>query len=193
MDDDLMDDYLGYASTHVPMMVELMTQADSPWFDDATTPQVETRDDVVRRSLADAVAWLGERYGKNPERWEWGRLHTMSFVHQPLGECGIGLVENLFSTKSIPARGDCFTVNAASFDFEEPFAMTHGVSQRQIVDLSDLDNSLTIHTTGQSGQLFHPHREDFISLWQNVEYHSMLFSREAVEANAADVLTLTPP
>ena len=193
MGDDLMDDYLGYASTHVPMMVELMTQADSPWFDDTTTSQVETRDDVVRRSLADAVAWLGERYGKNPERWEWGRLHTMTFVHQPIGDCGIGVLENLFSTKSIPARGDCFTVNAASFDFEEPFEMSHGVSQRQIVDLSDLDNSLTIHTTGQSGQLFHPHREDFISLWQNVEYHPMLFSREAVEANAEDVLTLTPP
>jgi hypothetical protein len=30
--------------------------------------------------------------------------------------------------------------------------MQHGVSQRYIADLSDLDNSLTVHTTGQSGQ-----------------------------------------
>lgn len=61
-----------------------------------------------------------------------------------------------------------------------------------IVDLSDLDSSLTIHTTGQSGQLFHRHREDFISMWQEVEYRPMLFGREAVEANAEATLTLVP-
>ena len=94
--------------------------------------------------------------------------------------------------KTIPARGDNLTVDAASSSFDEPFAVRSGVSQRFIADLSDLGNSVTIHTTGQSGQLFHPHREDFISPWQNVEYHPMLFSREAVEANAEAVLTLRP-
>jgi penicillin amidase len=189
---DLMQEYLGYPFAHVPMMVDLMAQADSRWFDDISTPQVETRDDIVRRSLADAVAWLREHYGNVPERWEWGRLHTMTFVHQPLGQSGIGLLESLFNSKPIPARGDNFTVDAASFSFDDPFVMNHGASQRYIADLSDLDQSRTIHTTGQSGQLLHPHREDFISLWQNVEYHPMLFSREEVEANAEETLTLTP-
>jgi penicillin amidase len=189
---DLMQEYLTYPFAHVPMMVDLMAQADSPWFDDISTPQAETRDDIVRRSLADAVAWLSERYGNAPERWEWGRLHTMSFVDQPLGQSGIGLLESLFNSKPIPARGDNFTVDAASFSFDQPFTMNHGASQRYIADLSDLDQSRTVHTTGQSGQLFHPHREDFISLWQNVEYHPMLFSREQVEAHTQAHLTLVP-
>lgn len=178
---------------NVPLMVDLMAQPDSAWFDDITTPQVETRDEIVRRSLADAVTWLSERYGDTPKRWEWGRLHTMTFVHQPLGQSGIGLLERLFSSKPIPARGDSFSVDAAASSFHDPFAVVHGVSQRLVVDLSDLGNSLTVHTTGQSGQLFHRHREDFISLWQEVEYHPMLFDREAVEANAEAGLTLTPP
>ena len=189
--DDLADDYLSNHYIHVPLMVEMMAQADNPWFDDVTTPQVETRDEIVRRSLADAAAWLSERYGDAPKKWEWGRLHTMTFVHQPLGQSGIGLLENLFNSKTIPARGDNLTVDAASSSFDEPFAVRSGVSQRFIADLSDLGNSVTVHTTGQSGQLFHPHREDFISPWQNVEYHPMLFSREAVEANAEAVLTLS--
>lgn len=46
-----------------------------------------------------------------------------------------------------------------------------------------LDASQTVHTTCQSGHLFHPYREDFIPQWQAVEYHSMPFSREVVEAN----------
>jgi penicillin amidase len=189
---DLMDEYLGNPDRHAPVMIELMEQADSPWFDDVDTPAVETRDDIVRRSLADAVAWLSERYGSDPDKWEWGELHTKTFVHQPLGQSGIGLLEDLFNSKTVPARGDEFTVDAAWFSYAEPFAMTGGASQRFIADLSDLDNSLTIHTTGQSGQLFHRHREDFIPLWQNVEYHPSPFSRGAVESYGDTVLTLTP-
>jgi penicillin amidase len=180
-------------SYHLLTMLELMPQDDSPWFDDTTTPQVETRDDIVRRSLADAVAWLSDRYGDNPETWEWGRLHTKTFVHQPLGQSGIGLLEGVFSSDTIAARGDNYTVDAAAFDNNQPFAMGSGVSQRYIADLNDLDNSRIIHTTGQSGHLFHPHREDFIPLWQSVEYHPMLYSRQAVESYAEATLTLTPP
>ena len=62
-----------------------------------------------------------------------------------------------------------------------------------VADLGDLDNSLTVHTTGQSGHLFHRHREDFVPLWQDVEYHPTLFSREVVDANTKAALTLTPP
>ena len=190
--DDLMHEYLGYSSTHVPMMEDLLGQADSPWFDDITTSQIETRDDILRRSLAHAVAWLSEHHGDAPEQWEWGKLHTMTFVHQPLGQSGIGLLESLFNSKPIPARGDNFTVDAASFGFNDPFAMVHGSSQRFVADLSDLDRSRMVQTTGQCAHLFHPHREDFIPLWVDVESHPMLFSREAVEANADATLTLVP-
>jgi penicillin amidase len=191
--EDLLETYLGGASMQVPLLVDWMAQADNPWFDDVTTPQVETRDDIVRRSLGDAVLWLSEGYGEDPETWEWGRLHTKTFVHQPLGQSGIGVIEWLFNSKTIPARGSGYTVDAASLDPEAGFVMTGGVSQRFIADLSDLDNSRTMHTTGQSGQLFHRHREDFILPWQNVEYHASPFSRAAVEANANATLTLTPP
>lgn len=193
--DSLLDRYLR-SFNNMPMMVELMDQAGNPWFDDVTTPETENRDDIARRSLSEAVTWLSERLGKSPEKWAWGRLHTMTFVHQPLGQSGIGIIEGLFNSKSIPARGSGYTVDAASFevteDEEQPFVVRSGVSQRQIIDLSDLDASLSIHTTGQSGQLFHPHREDFISAWQDVEYHPMLFSRTAVEANAESALRLEP-
>jgi len=136
---------------------------------------------------------MSENYGQDVAGWQWGRLHTMTFVHQPLGLSGIAPLEALFNGKTIPARGDNLTVDAATFKFIEPFAMRQGVSQRLIVDLSDLDNALSIHSTGQSGQLFHRHREDFIDRWQNVEYHPLVFGRTAVAARATETLTLTPP
>jgi len=189
---DLFDDYAAKQYIHVPMMIEMMADADASWFDDVETAQVETRDDIARQSLQDAVAWLSKELGDEPAKWEWGKLHSMTFVHQPLGQSGIGIIEDIFNSKTIPARGDSLTVNAASYKSGDSFKMTHGVSQRMIVDMSDLENSRSIHTTGQSGQVFHRHREDFIDMWQNVEYHPMLFGRPAVEANAKSTLTLMP-
>jgi penicillin amidase len=116
----------------------------------------------------------------------------MTFVHQPLGQSGIRPLENLFNSKPVPARGDNFTVDAASYDFDQPYAMNHGTSQRFIADVADWGRSRTVHTTGQSGHLFHPHREDFIRPWQDVESHPMLFAREEVEDKAAATLTLVP-
>jgi penicillin G amidase len=189
---DLLSAYEGKQYIHMPMMIEMMSDPDAAWFDDVRTPAVETRDDIVARSLSDTVIWLEERFGDKPAQWEWGKLHTMTFIHQPLGQSGIGILERIFNSKTIAARGDSLTVNAASYQFGESFEMTHGASQRMIVDLSNLENSRSIHTTGQSGQAFHTHREDFIDLWQNVEYHPMLFGRPAVEQNAEATLTLIP-
>ncbi len=201
IDDDLGEQlaatYLGgqyerHGSFQVPLTIDLMKDPNNPWFDITTTPEVENRDAIARKSLADAVAWLTENFGADQSRWNWGRLHTISFTHAPLGQSGIGILERLFNGGPNEARGDNFTVNAASFGLDKPFKMIHGSSQRHIVDLADFDSSLGVTPTGQSGQLFHPHRGDLIGMWQQVEYHPMLFGRERVEAGAADTLTLTP-
>jgi penicillin amidase len=191
--EDTLTAYVQATSIHVPMMVDWMSQPENPWFDDKTTANVELRDEIVRRSFADAVSWLQNNYGDDPQKWEWGRLHTKSFVHQPLGQSGISLLERLFNTRPLPARGDDFTVDAAWFSYERPFHMTGGASQRYIADLADWESSLSIHTTGQSGHLFHRHRQDFVVPWQNVEYHPLFFERKGAEANAEGVLTLTAP
>lgn len=187
---DILRHYRRYAPIHTPALIGWMAEPDNAWFDDVSTPEVETRDEMVRRSLVEAVDWLSEHYGANPDDWQWGRLHTVTLVHSPLGQSPLKII---FNSKTIPARGDSFTVDAASFLFGSSFKMIHGVSQRFIVDLSDLDNSLMINSTGQSGQAFHPHRTDMVSMWQNLEYHPAFFERQVVEDNATTVLTLTPP
>jgi penicillin amidase len=84
-------------------------------------------------------------------------------------------------------------VNQAWYTWPDPpFNVRHGTAQRMIIDMSNLDHMFAVNSTGQSGHLFHPHREDQISLWQNVKYRSLSFSREMVEANAETVLTLRP-
>ncbi len=49
-----------------------------------------------------------------------------------------------------------------------------------------------MHTTGQSGQPGSRHYADMIGPWRRVEYHPMLFERDAVLAESDGTLTLEP-
>jgi penicillin amidase len=189
---DLLQDYLEQPDVHALAMERLLADRRNPWFDDLTTPGRETRDDVLGLAFAQAVDWMGNQFGDVPAEWTWGRLHTAHFVHRPLGQSGVSLLEFAVNRGPLPARGTGFTVDAAGFDYIQPYAVRSLVSYRQIIDLADLDRSLAIHTTGQSGQPFHLHYADLIARWQAVEYHPLLFSREAIQAGAADTLILVP-
>jgi penicillin amidase len=199
--DELFADYSKARAPHHLALEGLIEEPDSPWFDDVTTPEREKRDDIVRRSFAEACDLLGRRFGDVPHEWAWGRLHTVTFDH-PLG--AVKPLDLIFNRGPLPARGSGFTVNAAGFDYSafaeglkpseigEVFAVQGGVSQRLIVDLSDFSNSLSIHTTGQVGVPFHKHYGDMIPSWQGVEYHPLLWERDEIERNKEGVLILEP-
>ena len=72
------------------------------------------------------------------------------------------------------------------------FAVATVPSEREIVDLSNLNASLAIHTTGQSGHAYHPHYIDMAPLWATVQYAPMWWGQESVIANAEGHLRLVP-
>jgi penicillin amidase len=172
-----------------PVFARLMKEGTSPWFDDRRTPQVETRDDIVRRSFSEAVRFLAEQLGDDPAKWQWGALHTVVFAHQPFGNTPLA---KLFNGKSVPVPGEVSTIDAAVPSLDDPFKAPFGSSQRLLVDLSDLGRSLSVNSTGQSGLLFHRHREDQIEPWSRAAYHPMLYDRAAVEKGTDDKLVLKP-
>lgn len=179
------------AVKHGLMMIELMADPGNVWFDDTSTPEVEMRDDIIHRSWTEAVDWLAQQYGEDVGKWEWGRMHTTAFVHIPFGY--IDPLRRVFNSRTVPTPGSMFSVNAAWYFMDQPFESVYGVVLRTIVDPSNWDNMLAISPPGQSRHLFHSNRDDQSKMWQQVEYHSLPFSREAVETNAKDVLTLRPP
>ncbi|HUW08933.1 MAG TPA: penicillin acylase family protein [Anaerolineae bacterium] len=164
----------------------------SPWFDDINTLQTESRDDVLLRALEEAVEELTESLGKNMGKWRWGDLHTATFRNQSLGESGIGLIEALFNRGPVPVDGSSGTVNATGYRMSKPYGVSHVTSQRQIVDLSDFQRSVTMHTTGQSGHPFHRHYDDMIDPWRNIEYHAMQWDRSSLEEASEGLLLLQP-
>ncbi|MDX1614139.1 MAG: penicillin acylase family protein [Candidatus Promineifilaceae bacterium] len=171
---------------------DLAEQADARWWDDQTTEQVETREEIIMLALADTISWFEERHGSRMNDWTWGRVHTATFVSQPLGQSGVGPIEALVNRGPFPSSGGTSIVNAASWDWNQPAAVGSIASERMIVDLSRLDESRAIHPTGQSGHPTSPHYDDMIPLWLAGEYHPMHFSRSAVDTAVEETLILQP-
>lgn len=176
------------------VMRELVQQPDSPWWDDKTTAdKVETRDDIFARAFAETVDQIQKEYGKDLANLPaWGKLHGATFRNQTLGKAGISLIEDLFNRGPFPTGGGKSIVNATGWVVGESFEVATVPSEREIVDLSNLNNSIAIHTTGESGHAYHPHYADMAPLWANVEYYPMWWEQDSIIEDAEGHLQLVP-
>ena len=186
--EELFDDYLGRSTIRATEAI--LGQADNPWLDDVNTPEVETRQEIIQLAFTETVNRLSDLLGDNPAKWAWGELHTITFVHNPLGQSGIGLLEQVVNKGPFTMSGSGYTVNANGHSTS--FKQHSGPSYRHIVDLSDWSNSRSQHTVGQSGQPLHKHYADMIQSWRAVEHHPMLFDRAQIETEQEGKLILQP-
>jgi penicillin G amidase len=145
------------------------------WCDDRTTSPRKSCGAVLAAALASAVEDLERRYGKDRSKWRWGDVHQAHSEHRPLGAVGkiAGLLDvaAIFNI-SVASPGDDYTLDVGRMDFtsSEPFANRHAASYRAIYDFADLDRSLYMHTTGQSGNAFSPFYRSFAERWAKVDY-----------------------
>jgi penicillin amidase len=192
---DLSKAYLGTSALNRLVLSRTYADPQSPWWDDTATAGVtETREQIVERALNDTVQELTEKLGPDTTGWTWGKLHTITFENQSLGQSNAlgGLLKMLLNRGPSPVDGGSSIVNAASWSFWSPYTMRSGASMRMLVDLSNLANSRSVFTTGQSGHPYNPHYDDFTALWANGQTHPQLFDRAAVEQNAEGRLVLVP-
>lgn len=192
--EDQMGEVMNPGTGQMAATVRLMNTPDNAWWDDITTADVtETRDDILKRAFENAVAEAQERMGMDRAQWRWGTLHTADFVSEVMGNSGIDLIEGLFNRSGTGVGGGSEVVNATGWHTGTgDYTLVSLPSFRMIVNLGDLDRSVNMNTTGQSAHPFSEHYDDLIPMWANVEYKPMLFTRAAVESNAANTLTLTP-
>ena len=174
------------------VVANLVKQPNSSWWDNRNTPKVENRDEILRQSFTEAVDELERIQSKDPKNWNWGKLHTVTFRNATLGKSGVAPIEGLFNRGAFATAGDGETVNANRWRANKSFEVTDIPSLRMIVDLGNLDNSVAIHTPGQSGHAFHTHYNDMVDSWRNIEYHQMLSQQKNVTDNTAATLKLIP-
>ncbi len=192
--DDLPKDYWPTGGSRWDEVIRnLVTQPQASWWDDTTTTdKVETRDDILLRAFTEAVAEVEKLQGGNPVKWNWGDLHTAVFTNQTLGVSGIGPIEALFNRGPFRVSGGEAIVNATGWNATKGYSVDWLPSMRMIVDLGNLDNSITVHTTGQSGHAYNPHYIDMANLWRNIQYYPMLWKEATITVGAEAHLQFKP-
>jgi len=196
--DDLPKDYFPTGGSRWTLAIKnLMRQPDSFWWDDKTTEdKTEMFNDILRLAFTDAVSELEGRFGKDTSKWNWGDMHVLNLTHSTLGASGVPPIEALFNRGPFRTSGGSIIVNATgsneALEPPEAYTVASYPSERVIYDFSDFNNSVAIHTTGESGHAYHPHYVDMTPLWANIEYYPMWWNLESIMADAEGHLVLTP-
>jgi penicillin amidase len=151
-------------------------------------PEV-ARDALLLDTLQAAEKKLLVKLGPDPQKWAWGQLHSASFFH-PLGGVATA-AKALFDRGPVSRPGDGSTVDATYFGGSS-FDQLAGASYREIFDLSDWDNAVSVNVPGQSGQPGSPHYDDLLPLWTRGQYFPLRYSKPSVDRETTDVLELKP-
>lgn len=192
--DELGDMFDGAWAHRADFMHNVLTDAGGAghWCDDVNTPAKETCADLLPKALNLALADLTRRYGDDRAKWRWGDAHFALSEHRPFGRQP--QLAKLFDI-DVPSPGDTYTVDVGRNTLANeaaPFASRHAASLRAIYDLADLDKSVYIHSTGQSGNLLSPLYRNFSERWARVEYIPMSMKRGDALAGSLGTLKLQP-
>lgn len=148
---------------------------------------LEAWENLIERSIIEALDKLEEKLGTKRDKWTWGALHRVELKHQLGISKFLGWIYNL---GSFAFSGDDHTVMAGVYSYRDPFKVIVAPSYRIITDLSNLNEAAAMSTSGQSGHPFSRHYGDMAQDWLRVKYHPLYFHGEDVKNNTVSSLTL---
>ena len=143
------------------ILVELLADSASAWWDIRATPDVERRDAVVRASLERALARALTEHGEpDAGRWRWSEIQRVSVRHLA-GIPG-------FSAPPVAALGGPSTLSPSSGDGG------FGASWRMVVQLGPQVRAWGTYPGGQSGNPLSSQYMDRLPVWAKGELDELI-------------------
>ena len=168
----------------------LLGRDDSPFWDDVNTPQREDKPVILARSLAEAVALLEQRLGRDRAAWQWGRLHRYTWATDSsklapyLGtgqRLALQAVRGYLDRGPYPAGGDHSTLNVSAYAWGKDFDTWLIPAMRIVVDFAREEPLIGLNSSGQSGNPTSPHYADGIRAWREGDYQSFPFKAKNLD------------
>ncbi len=161
------------------------------WCDNVTT--VETRENCglyANNAMTKTIEELTHTYGTDTSKWTWGKEHILQQTHRPMSQ--VPQVKDIFELSS-PISGSRYTVSVSGVSNNKA-QLNHssfGPSYRGIFDMSDLNRSIFIQPTGQSGNPLSSHYGDLFPRWRDGQYFEIR-TDSAIPKNVKSELLLVP-
>ncbi len=147
-------------------------------------------DEILRSTLAPAVAEVEQLLGPDRETWAWGRLHVSHLAHA-LSRLMSEDTRARFSIGPASRGGSGDTVGNTAY-LADTFVQAGGATFRIVVDVGDWDGSLVMNSPGQSGDPNSPHFSDLFEPWSRGEAFPLCYSRARIEAVTERRIRLRP-
>ena len=163
----------------------------SIWWDNvATKGVIETKQEIVTSSFEKAFNFLENQLGGDVENWTWERVVSVEYKH-PVGE--VALLRKFFNVGPFVTNGGDQVINNQIYNIDSTgyYKVKAGPSTRRVVDFSDVENSLAIIPTGQSGRVFSKHYKDQAQKYLNGNFERMRLNPIEIELSK-NVLVLKP-
>jgi penicillin amidase len=172
-----------FLATHLSKRVvtDQIKKDNSIWWDDiSTSKKIETKKEILSKSLVEAVSFLEKQLGNEIKDWNWGKVHTLEHGH-PLGK--VAALKNYFNVGPFPMNGAREVINNRIFDYNDSglYKINAGPSTRRIIDFSDIENSISILPTGESGNPFSKHYKDQAEMYNKGEFRKMKLNEEEIK------------
>ena len=185
---DTFQDELGKISFNQLLKTHLVKQIignqikieNSPWWDNVSTKnKIENRQEIFNLSFNQAIASLENQLGKNVNSWTWNRVHKLEMKH-PLGS--VAILKPLFNVGIFDVAGSCEVINNNMFIYSDDKIneVKGGPSTRRIIDFSDIENSLSILPTGNSGNPFSKHYHDQAEMFVAGKFRKMMLNNNEI-------------
>ena len=198
MGDDLYNRFVFLANVPYKSLLQILEKPESIWFDDIKTSKREKREEILRKSLADALSYLEESFGSDLTNWQWGRMHKVTFKHSFSGN--FSLLDKYINIGPFEIGGDGTTINNTEYPFAksiEEFSMFRhdefdnvlGPSMRYVYDFANPEEFCLILTIGQSGNIMSDSYRDQAPLWLKGMYMKIRTDEESIRKNK-DVLKI---
>ena len=169
-----------------------ISRENSVWWDNISSKnKTETRAEIVTTSFKNAFSFLENQLGANVEDWLWKRVISIEHEHA-IGKAG-GVLRKFFNVGPFETIGGNEVINNQIFKLDSTgvYKITAGPSTRRVIDFSDIENSLSILPTGQSGRVFSPYYKDQAQKFVDGEFVKMSLNLKEIE-KSKNILVLKP-
>jgi penicillin amidase len=159
---------------------KLLSNKNSPWWDNLHTPGKETRQQIITTAFNQAIANLYDKYGQDIQNWEWGLHHTLDHIH-PIGRKKP--FDKIFNVGTYAKNGGMEVVDKENFKYNSSgeYKVLSGPAMRLLIDFANPAKALGIIPTGQSGNIMSPHYADQAEMFVNGEYRTQYTNKQDIK------------
>jgi penicillin amidase len=184
----LLKTYLTVAD-HRNFLTYVLTDPDCPLWDDTSTSETETANDILRAGFRAGVENMVGRLGKD---WSWGKAHTVAYPYLILGE--VDVLKRWWEIGPYPAPSHKEGVAKMSWR-DESYDVKHGASMRLLLDYANYgkaEGMWFVLPTGNSGHILNRQYKNQAEMYLNGIYRNIHFSDEDIQAHKKYSATFRP-